>query len=95
MRDGARKHQIVIVRGGAGGLELATPVGKPAGAERKARIGWRVDRRQRDGQGLRSRLVDGSRHKMHEVALNGDIKTTLAKLATIINAPDKVRIKLD
>ena len=32
---------------------------------------------------------------MHEVALNGYIKTTLAKLATIINAPDKVRIKLD
>lgn len=92
MRDGARKHQIVIVRGGAGGLELATPVGKPAGAERKARIGWRVGRRQRDGQGLRSRLVDGS---LHEVALNGDIKSTLAKLATIINAPDKVRIKLD
>lgn len=38
MMDGAKKHQIVIVGGGAGGLELATRLGDRLGRGEKARI---------------------------------------------------------
>ena len=41
--------------------------------------------------GQLARFVYWSLHKMHEVALNGYIKTTLA---TLINSPNKVTIKL-
>lgn len=45
-------------------------------------------------EGMLARFVYWSLHKMHEIALNGYIKTTLATLASLINAPNKVRIKL-
>lgn len=45
-------------------------------------------------EGLLARFVYWSLHKMHDVALNGYIKTILATLASLINSPNKVRIKL-
>jgi NADH dehydrogenase len=45
-------------------------------------------------EGTVARLVYWSLHKMHQLALNGYIKTALATLASLINAPNKVTIKL-
>ena len=45
-------------------------------------------------EGQLARFVYWSLHKMHEVALNGYIKTALATLASLINSPNKVTIKL-
>ena len=45
-------------------------------------------------EGQVARFVYWSLHKMHEVALHGYIKTALATLASLINSPNKVTIKL-
>ena len=45
-------------------------------------------------EGQLARFVYWSLHKMHEVALHGYVKTALATLASPINSPNKVRIKL-
>ena len=45
-------------------------------------------------EGQLARFVYWSLRKMHEVALNGYLKTILATLASLINSPNKVTIKL-
>lgn len=45
-------------------------------------------------EGALARLVYWSLHKAHQTALNGYYKTALATLANLINAPNRVKIKL-
>lgn len=45
-------------------------------------------------EGMLARLVYWSLHQMHQTALNGYYRTTLATLANLINRPNRVKIKL-
>ena len=76
-------HRIVVVGGGAGGLELATRLGRKYGR----------------GSRVHVTLVDKNRThiwkpKLHEIAIHGTLKTTLFTLARMITKQTNPTVKL-
>jgi hypothetical protein len=104
-RSGARApaasaslHQIVVVGGGAGGLELVTALGNKLGKRRKAAVTRNLMGGLVGGspfiEGYFARLMYRSLYKMHELALHGAPKVALDTIARLITRRTEPHVKL-
>jgi NADH dehydrogenase FAD-containing subunit len=96
----APRHRVVIVGGGAGGLELATRLGDTLGRRRQADITLIDCKRTHVWKpklheiAAFARMMYLSLYKMHELALHGITKVSLDTLARLIVRRTEPHMKL-
>ena len=87
------RHRIVVIGGGADGLELATRLANKLGRHGKAHITLIDKARRRVWKPLLHEIAK-SLHKMHQLALHGSTKVLLETVARLITRRTEPHVKL-